>query len=480
MFYRSLTAKIALILIGTFILAGLAFGYLYHRQEKRGLEYLMLKQAQLLYMQIMEFRHWNAGYGGVYVLKKPGMKTNRYLYKVGPKPGTKASIRPEIVDSEGNTYTLKNPALMTRELAEMVKEETNIRFHLTSLKLINPKNKPDAFETDSLRQFEQGVEEVYRVVDAGVERRFRYMAPLKVEKSCLKCHGFQGYKLGDIRGGLSLDLPMKDPMSITVKSRTTTIIGGFSVLVVMILILWFSLRRMVIYPIQMLERYSESIGSGERVEINGLPVRNDELGDLYRVLAVARQEVEEHQHQMEDMAGSLDEDRRHDPLTGLHNRRHLYLEGPQLFDMAGRHDYDVSVMMVDLDHFKQVNDTYGHAAGDVVLVEVAKKLRGHSRTYDLLIRYGGEEFTLIILDCDRDKSLHIARRIRKEIEALHVEIEGGVMIDVTCSIGVTTGRGKEMEQLLMRADEAMYMAKEEGRNKVRHSEYGKSNKSGTD
>lgn len=468
MIFRSLTARIAATLGCTFFLAGFGFGYIHHRQGEMGLQALLLKQAQAVFRQVQEMRHWNAGYGGVYVLKTPGMETNKYLYKVGPKKGVKADIHPEITDVDGRTYTLKNPALMTRELSEIVRQETDIRFHLTSLKLINPDNRPSEFEKLALNRFEAGASEWHEIADTERGRIFRYMAPLKVEKACLKCHGFQGYREGDIRGGISVELPMDSADSVAEHDRVISIVGGFSLLSVLILILWFALRAQVLRPIRRLEQFSHSIGSSKEVDTDGLPARQDEIGDLYRTLAVAKETVEQHQRQLESMAGALDEDRRHDPLTGLHNRRHLYLEGPQLFDMANRHDYEVSSLMVDLDHFKEVNDTYGHATGDKVLVEVAGKLMEHSRSYDLLIRYGGEEFALIILNCDREQSLQIADRIRQEIGEMAILSEAGEEITITCSIGVATGRHNEMEQMLLRSDEAMYMAKEGGRDEVRH------------
>lgn len=466
MIRQSLALRIAAILIATFLISGLGFGYLYHQHERKGLEQLMLKQAQLLFSQIIQTRHWNAGYGGVYVLKKPGMETNPNLYKIGPKNGKQADLRPEITDTEGNVYTLKNPSMMTQEVVK----EDDVRFHLTSLKLVDPDNRPDGFETAALKRFEAGSKESYQVIDGDEGTFFRYMAPLKVEKSCLNCHGFQGYKLGDIAGGLSLELSMKDPIQLMRSNRLTTIVVGVSLLSIMIVMLWFALRFLVIRPIQRLEGFSHSIGSLEETDVDDVPLRSDEIGDLFRALVVTKEEVERHQHQLEAMAGALDEDRRHDPLTGLHNRRHLYLEGPQLFDMAKRLGHMVSVLMVDIDLFKEVNDTYGHATGDKVLIEMARKLMEHSRSYDLLIRYGGEEFAFVILNCDREQSMQIAHRIRREVGKIVIRTETGEEFSVTCSVGVVTGRNKELEQMLLRADEAMYRAKTAGRNRVFHTD----------
>ena len=152
---RKLGVLITSVLTVTFVLTAVWFNDLAHRN----LEKLLHQQARLLYQQIVLMRHWNASYEGVYVRKLPGMETNRYLYQVGPGHGEKSTVVPEITDTKGNVYTLKNPALMTRELSELTAKHADIRFHLTSLNTINPNNAPDAFEIRSLKQFESGLQE---------------------------------------------------------------------------------------------------------------------------------------------------------------------------------------------------------------------------------------------------------------------------------------------------------------------------------
>ncbi len=239
-------------------------------------------------------------------------------------------------------------------------------------------------------------------------------------------------------------------------------IGGLSIL----LALWFSLRHLIIQPILELQKLARKIGSEENRTDIDLSNRRDEIGSLSRTLLVTEKEVKRQQQELITLAGKMDEERRHDPLTTLHNRRHLYLEGSKQFSMAHRLGYSISVMMIDLDHFKHINDTYGHPAGDKVLVDVAKTLLKHSRSYDLLIRYGGEEFTLLMLNCSQEQSLQIAHRIREDIEAMQIHYEDAGRIPVTCSIGVCSGKGMEMEQMILIADEAVYEAKDAGRNRV--------------
>jgi len=244
------------------------------------------------------------------------------------------------------------------------------------------------------------------------------------------------------------------------------IIGGLSILLVILLALWVSLRHLIIQPILELQKLARKIGSEENRTDIDLSNRRDEIGSLSRTLLVTEKEVKRQQLELITLADKMDEERRHDPLTTLHNRRHLYLEGPKLFSMAHRLGYAISVMMIDLDHFKHINDTYGHSAGDMVLVDVARTLLKHSRSYDLLIRFGGEEFTLLMLNCSQEQSLQIAHRIREDIEAMQIRYENAGRIPVTCSIGVCSGKGMEMEQMILIADEAVYEAKDAGRNRV--------------
>ena len=126
--------------------------------------------------------------------------------------------------------------------------------------------------------------------------------------------------------------------------------------------------------------------------------------------------------------------------------------------------------MIDLDLFKDVNDLYGHQAGDAVLAEVAQTLKKRIRASDILGRYGGEEFVVVLVAMDPEKASQIAESIRESIEELRISHAGKVM-KITVSIGVATSapdaKGVSLEKLLLKADLALYRAKREGRNRVR-------------
>ena len=157
-----------------------------------------------------------------------------------------------------------------------------------------------------------------------------------------------------------------------------------------------------------------------------------------------------------------------DTLTGMHNRRFLDGHLSALVAQNVERDRQVSVMIVDIDHFKKVNDSYGHEAGDEVLREVAHRISASLRGIDLACRFGGEEFVAAFSGADAEVALQISDRLRRKIadQPFAVRTDKGPLT-VTISIGVTTSvAGDTAQTLLKRADLALYRAKKEGRNRV--------------
>ncbi|MGH1451905.1 MAG: diguanylate cyclase domain-containing protein [Paracoccaceae bacterium] len=161
-----------------------------------------------------------------------------------------------------------------------------------------------------------------------------------------------------------------------------------------------------------------------------------------------------------------------DPLTGIYNRRYAMPALGRIAESAQGRGRGYAVMLADLDHFKQVNDSYGHAAGDAVLIEVAKRIKDALRSIDLLSRIGGEEFLIALPDTDLREARFIAQRLCKTVSRTPFQVPGvDRPITVTISIGLTMGRtdldqAEQIEPLLDRADRALYAAKRHGRNQV--------------
>jgi two-component system cell cycle response regulator len=157
-----------------------------------------------------------------------------------------------------------------------------------------------------------------------------------------------------------------------------------------------------------------------------------------------------------------------DPLTGLYNRRYMESHLRTLIGEALRNGRTLSILVADIDHFKQVNDTYGHDAGDAVLKEFSERFRRNTRGVDLACRLGGEEFVIIMPDTDLSRACQIGERVRDCVAAAPFLIGHDKRINVTASVGLATlmGGGDTPESLYKRADNALYAAKRRGRNQV--------------
>ena len=156
-----------------------------------------------------------------------------------------------------------------------------------------------------------------------------------------------------------------------------------------------------------------------------------------------------------------------DPMTGLNNRRFLEEYVETLVASVQRKRTHVAILMLDLDYFKMVNDTYGHDAGDAVLKSLSNVLKQSVRASDLVIRYGGEEFLIILIDSESTAAERVAENIRAAVEALKVQV-AGIVLQKTISIGISDfpTDSDTFWQAVKFADVALYQAKEQGRNRV--------------
>jgi len=401
---------ISLSLIVLFFIAAIFFG-IYLRSDALMFETIR-DEARSYFDLILQTRIWNAQHGGVYVEKKEGVGSNLYLKEVG--------IEPDIVCSNNRVLTMRNPALMTKEISQLIGKRSGVRFHITSLKPINSENSPDRFERDALLEFEGGKKEVSSVDRTIVPPLFRYMAPLSVEQSCLACHERQGYKVGDIRGGISVTIPLG---GLEEKMRTNRIMLMLLLIFTVVLLmstLYYMVWRLVL-------RLHESRKKLRHISIT-------------------------------------------DELTGLRNRRYIMGRLGEEFQRARRIEKSLGVIMLDLDNCKQLNDLYGHQFGDVILRAVAKRMQSSLRDYDLVGRIGGEEFLIVSPDSDIEETGRIAERMRTIIRDEPIG-DGSKEMTVTVSAGITMLRDEDrgIDALLRRADKALYRAKQEGRDRVASS-----------
>ena len=161
----------------------------------------------------------------------------------------------------------------------------------------------------------------------------------------------------------------------------------------------------------------------------------------------------------------IEENAKIDPMTGLHNRRWLEDMYAREMNRSNIGNFKLVAFMLDIDHFKQVNDTYGHLAGDLVLISVAQTLIRSLRPSDMPVRYGGEEFSIFLPGTSDENARIIANRIRSNIENMSITLNDGTILQVTVSIGYAERiENDSVESLIDRADKALYYAKEHGRN----------------
>lgn len=202
--------------------------------------------------------------------------------------------------------------------------------------------------------------------------------------------------------------------------------------------------------------FEREIGEGKILSVRANPIPGGGVITLYTDIT----ERKAFEKRLIDMATR-------DELTGLINRREFFTLAAHEEERAKREGHVVSVMMLDADYFKKINDTYGHAAGDDVLRDLADNCRKIFRKTDVVGRYGGEEFAVMLPGAEEKMAKIIAERIRSSIESSTVETENE-KISYTVSIGIACATGKDVkiEELLDRADRALYTAKAEGRNRA--------------
>ncbi len=314
---------------------------------------------------------------------------------------------------------------MTREISELAGEKAGYRFHITSLNPLNPNNRADDFEQKALTAFENGRKEMFKKEQQGDVIFFRYMAPLFVEESCLECHAKQGYKKGDVRGGISLGFDITDIESSVWLNR-------------LVLIAMFTVTFLFLF------------------------------GIIYIFIKNLNQHISKMVAIIEKLAIT-------DDLTKLNNRRYFFSRLAEESARAIRYKQPVCCLMVDIDFFKKVNDEHGHGAGDIVLRQIAQAICDNSRVVDVVARYGGEEFILLLPETTLQGGLVVAEKIRSVIAEKEIVIDSSTKVQIRVSIGVASSNAdhsaklEDISSLVNLADLALYRAKNKGRNRVESS-----------
>ena len=246
--------------------------------------------------------------------------------------------------------------------------------------------------------------------------------------------------------------------------------GGLAALGLLGLTLWVVHHR-VVRPLEETTELIVAIARGDLDRTVPEPRHRDEVADVLRAIgvlrenSVARRALEDERQRLVEQ---LRDQSNTDFLTGLPNRRGFFTLAERQLPNLQRHGYPAAIALFDIDHFKLVNDTWGHALGDAVLGEVARRCQLHCRRGDVIARYGGEEFILLMPHCDLASATQQAERLRAEIESTVLEAGDAGVVKVTASFGVAECRLQDdtLDPVIARADECLYRAKRQGRNRV--------------
>jgi len=248
--------------------------------------------------------------------------------------------------------------------------------------------------------------------------------------------------------------------------RTTLGILGITILLVVIA--WFGAETLVLRRVRTLLDVADRIRTGDLSARSGFGEGNEELTRLGSALDAMAQELQIRDRQLQAALHRLNEQAATDQLTGLPNRRYLWEALSAELMRARRKQTPLAVILLDIDHFKQFNDRWGHEAGDLVLKNVSYAIRTVVRGSDIVARHGGEEFVIVLPEADAEIALARAEGVRLEIAGLKLTYGGESLGTVTASFGVAVSRKliETAEGLVRIADHAMYEAKQGGRNRV--------------
>lgn len=246
------------------------------------------------------------------------------------------------------------------------------------------------------------------------------------------------------------------------------IVGVLVVALAVLLLAWLGAEVFVLRRFRALLEMAEKVRGGDFGARSGIGGGREELSRLGAALDAMAEELQQRDRQLQEALHRLNQMAATDQLTGLPNRRYLWEAlGAELM-RSRRKQTPLAVMLLDIDHFKDFNDRWGHEAGDLVLKNVTYAIRAVVRGSDIVARHGGEEFVVVLPEADRDIALARAEAVRREIAGLQLTYGGRSLGNITASIGIALSRElhETPEGMVRIADLAMYEAKQSGRNRV--------------
>lgn len=311
-----------------------------------------------------------------------------------------------------NGFYKKLPPHVIHELSNRFNEKSmNYSFKVTAIVPSNPENMPDKTEKEALRYFENTAKPFSKIVEKDKRSIYYYVMPFIYKENCISCHAGEGVKLNDRSGGLAVKMDVTDYTNLVNKNYLSNLLMG---LIIALLIIYL-IHRAVYLRIE--KRISD-----------------------YENLAKL------------------------DGLTGVYNHS-TFMDAVEHLTKEGINNF--AVILIDLDDFKNINDTFGHQAGDFVLRETAALFKSELRDSDVIARYGGEEFAIILPNSDKQTVYIVAERIKNKLKDSIFEFNDN-SIKLTCSMGISyyPENAENKEMLIKHADDNLYKAKNNGKNQI--------------
>ncbi len=354
---------------------GISFYIIAKHQESLILEQAE-NEAKAIFRQIILTRKWVADHGGIFVEQKPWIKPNTYLSQVGEEP--------ETMDIMGRKFIKENPAFVTRELSRYARERELYWFKITSLKLINPMNSPDEWERQALKEFEtRGRKELSAFQSIEGKRYLRYISPLYVEESCLRCHAKQGYRIGDVRGAISVTIPVEKIFHEISENRKRMLIAAFLTLSILMITLYLFVNNLMLLPLKRLKEAIKGFSEGESPPKDLLKT-GDEIEELAKSFYQMAERLTEYHNCLHDRISSAVKELEETNKKLIETNRLLNEANQRKSDFIARASHELRTPLTSikgaLDYLSQKLQMLGLNGDDGEFVEMIK------RNTDRLIR----------------------------------------------------------------------------------------------
>jgi diguanylate cyclase (GGDEF)-like protein len=265
-----------------------------------------------------------------------------------------------------------------------------------------------------------------------------------------------------------VSLPLEAVFADANRGLAHTLVGLLAATLLVLAAARYGAERLILRSIRRLLDTADRVRAGDLTARTGFHQRRDELSQLGLALDEMAQALQQREKELKQAMQDLREQSITDPLTGLYNRRYLLELLPRELVRAGRNGTHIAVIMVDVDHFKRINDSFGHDAGDLALRAIGPLLKQSIRRSDIACRFGGEEFLLILPEATSEGAARRAEAIRAAIKLLNLIHLGRALGAITASLGVALypDHASDADALLRSADESLYKAKDGGRDRV--------------